>query len=1150
MIHTELHRFTRPWPARILMLASLALASRATAAEPGWHKVAAIDATAPERDGFATAATPYRYSLEEIPAAALPAGAPARAVLFGSTLEFRFAGVQPQAQYQVRANFLSDSDTREEQVEAGDAPLEPRLVLPRNQVLSKSWPVPASALAGGELAVKLTALAGANAVVSALEIWSTDATPLKSPPPLADTVAQMPLPLPRLSPLPVRVAGVSKPTILLNGTWKFNPVAPGLPGSVTSAAAGKWKHIAVPGEWVMEGFTVATNQFACYYRGFDVPRDWAGQRVKLRFDTVHSECKVWVNGQEVGGHEGGFVPFELDITAATKAGANTLVVAVRSESLADVLASATQYAGHPLGGITRKVTLFAVPQLNLAAQAITTSFDAGFQNATLGVRWAIANESAADATQAALALSLNGPDGKPVVLPTAKLALPVIRAGQTLTQEVAIPVPAPKQWDTEHPYLYTLRTELQGVGGASELIAQRFGFRQVEVRGQQVLVNGHPIKLHGVCRHETHPLLGRSLTPELWRQDAETFRAANVNYIRTSHYPPAEEFLDACDELGLFVECESPLCWVQHGANTAWGKWNYQDAKFLPYLARANFENVTANRNHPSVILWSLANESHWSPLFAEVNRRVKQLDPSRPTSFHDQCWGDYNAGGSHADIANYHYPGTNGPAKCDAGTRPTLFGEYCHVQTYNQREHYTDPGVRDEWGPRFGEMYDLMYRHPGCLGGAIWSGIDDAFDLPDGQVEGYGCWGVIDGWRRAKPETFHVRKAYSPIRVTTRELPAGAGPLKIAVENRYNFANLGEVRIDWSLGKETGTSRADIAPRNSGEFPITPKHPHPAGETLRLSFTDPRGFVCESVQIPVGQPAPAVAVAQPLKPGRLTLATSDRSYTVTGAEFTCEIDRQTGEIRQATVAGKPVLVGGPVLMVLPMDGGPCTPQDLTQFGPLNPVCQGWKAKSVSATKSDGRVVIRVEGEYAEAAGSYALTIKAEGALELSYNFVSRQAISPRQVGMVFYVARDCDRLAWQRNAEWSDYPNGHIGRPSGEARANPNTASHVIHLASAPKQGWEQDTTALGTADFRSSKSLLVSASLRNGRGRGLVLRSDGSQTARAFVDGGRIGWLIAYVNAGGGEGFFGAHHAADRRPLKNGTLISNTIRLQLTAP
>jgi hypothetical protein len=957
--------------------------------------------------------------------------------------------------------------------------------------------------------------------------------------------------MPRLSPRPLSIAGVSQPLLSLGGEWKFTSQCPEYPGSVGPAILATWRNIQVPGEWVFQGFKVEKERFACYGREFKVPKDWAGRRIKLRFDSVQSECTVWVNGQKVGGHEGGFVPFEMDVTEALKQGTNTLTVAVRNESVSDVLASATQYAGHSLGGITRKVTLFALPQLNLAAQALSTRFvDTNFTDATLHLHLEIDNESAAD-RGATLTFQLFGPDGKlwPLEAEGAGACsfAATVKAGLTEASEHDLPVRAPLPWDTEHPRLYTLRTELKSGGQTSEVLTQRFGFRQVEARGQEVFVNGHPIKLHGVCRHETHPLMGRSLTPDLWRKDAEIFRAANVNYIRTSHYPPPEEFLDACDELGLFVECEAPLCWVGLW-NDAWKQWDYRDAKFLPALTQANLENVIANRNHPSIILWSLANESRWSLLFAQVLDRVKQLDPTRLTSFHDQCWGGENAGGSQADVANYHYPETNGPALCDKGTRPTLFGEYCHVETYNQREVFTDPGVRDQWGPRFAEMYDLMYRHPGCLGGAIWSGIDDVFDLPDGQVEGYGFWGVIDGWRRAKPETFHVKKAYSPVRVLTRQLPVDQKQVKIALENRYNFANLSETRIEWTLGHDRGTVAADIAPRRAGEMILALKHEPRAGQVLHLRFTDPRGFVCEEVQLPVGAAARPVPHAKPLKPGKLGLKTTAAIFNVTGPGFSCEINRQTGQLESVSVSGRPVLAGGPALMALPLTVDSAAPVDLTQFGPLNTPCQGWSPRSVTAAENgDGSIVIRAEGSYTNFEGKWSLRITSTGELELQYDFTIQNALNPRQAGMVFYVARECDTLSWERLTPWSAYPKDHIGRPVGSAKANPNEARHIIHLDAAPRNPWSLDTTALGTADFRSTKEHIFAASLRGPGGREVAVVSDGAQSARAFVDGARIGWLIARLNTGGGDGFFSAHHRADRRPLKAGGHIADTIRLQL---
>ena len=575
-------------PGRCLKLIGLAVlmltVTFRTAADEAWHKVAIIDAERPGAGGYIQSGSTYRYSTTEIPISVMPAGDARRGVLFAAQLGFGFHGLQPNARYQVRATFLSDSADRDMEVRAGNTVLEPRLALPKHEVLARTWDVPSKEISTGDLQLTFTKVDGANAVVSSLEVWSTDAAQLQSPPSLTERLAQTVVPAPRFLPLPATPAM----RVSLNGWWKFNPVLPEIPTAISAAEAAKWKTIQVPGEWVMQGFKVETNRFAGYFREFQVPKNWQGRRIKLRFDTVHSVAKVWVNGREVGGHEGGFVPFELDVTDAARPGKNMLVVGVKSESLSDVLASATQYATHPLGGITRKVTLFAVPQVNVAALAVTTEFDHDFKDATLKLRLEIANESDAEARSSSVVLKLQAPGGREVAIHPAETKFPAIGAHQTLVRDISIPVIAPKQWDPEHPNLYTVQVELRNGNAVEEQVSQRFGFRQVEVRGNQFFVNGHVVKLRGVCRHEVHPLLGRSLTPELWRRDAELYAAGNCNFIRTSHYPPAEEFLAACDEVGLMVECEAPLCWVNHDANSNWQNLNYLDPELFPYLLRAN----------------------------------------------------------------------------------------------------------------------------------------------------------------------------------------------------------------------------------------------------------------------------------------------------------------------------------------------------------------------------------------------------------------------------------------------------------------------------------------------------------------------------------------------------------------------------------
>ncbi len=955
--------------------------------------------------------------------------------------------------------------------------------------------------------------------------------------------------LPLLTPRPLLTTDMPAPMMSLNGIWLFHSEFLTAMQDSCPDQESMWSPISVPSEWVMQSYSVKPGTYAAYRHSFDLPADWAGKRIKLRFDGVHSVCRVWVNGSGVGGHEGGFTVFEFDITKQVKPGSNTITVAVKSESIADTLASATQYAAHQLGGITRKVTLFAVPPLHLASFLTNTLFDRSFRHADLIVNMGLVNEALQAASPAQVVLELFDPSGKKVPTGPAAAALGSLSGGELVHRSVSIRVADVKKWDPEHPHLYVLKVHLRQNGQFVETLEQRIGFRQIAARGNRVFVNGQPVKLHGVNRHEVHPTLGRSLTPELWRKDAELFRAANVNYIRTSHYPPAEEFLDACDELGIFVECEAALCWVQHGANEKWKEWNYRDDRFLAYLLRANLENVAANRHHPSIIIWSLANESYWSPSFARVLDTVRRMDPSRLTSFHDQCWGQYNNGGSKAHVAVYHYPGEDEPRRCNQESRPVLFGEYTHVETYNRQEGVTDPGIRDNWGGPFERMYDLVYRNPGCLGGAIWAGIDEIFYLPDGQTCGYGPWGIIDGWRRPKPEYWHVKKSYSPVRVIERKRRrlVANGVLNVPLENRYDFTNLSEVGISWSIGDERGKASVDVRPHQEGRLTIRPKQLPLTGSRLKLTFTDPRGFVCENEELPIGA-AERPTEAPECKTPVAALDSTATCYIVRGEDYVCEIDRATGRIVRADAKGKGVLAGGPDLMILPLQSGECLPNHRSDIPPLNTTCTGWRQKSIQAEiLKGGAVRILSEGLYAEAEGSSRLTFHGDGEIIVAYSFRALQEVNPRQWGVVFYTPLAIDSLSWKRDGQWTTYPPDHIGRRSGSAVAHPEPRD-IATMFRVPRGSWSADANELGTNDFRSTKSSLIWVSLLSADGHGIFLPSYSPGAVRAFVDSERIGLLVAGFNTGGGEQFFGPHYARERKPLKKGDMITGKFTLTLT--
>jgi beta-galactosidase len=956
-------------------------------------------------------------------------------------------------------------------------------------------------------------------------------------------------PVVRYTVRPAEVDGIASPILSLNGAWSFHPAPPKGFEKLTEKNARGFKPIEVPGDWTMQGFSVKPWTAAGYLRTVAIPADWKGARIILRSDGAQSLVTFWVNGQFAGIHEGGFTAFEFDVTELCRPGAaNTVAAAVQNESTADILASGTQYASYQFGGLTRKVTLFAVPALHIADVDVATQVFEDGRSAAVRIDFAVINASGLATAGASLDLILAGPDGRKVL--SHSHSVPALGRGATNRHSIYRPVDGASLWESEHPRLHTLALELRADGRLLERAVRRVGFREIEVAGTRLFVNGRAVKLRGINRHEAHPLSGRSLTPELWRKDAELFRAANMNYIRTSHYPPAEEFLDACDEMGLFVECEAPLVWVQHGANETWKTEDPADPKFLSYIKRAVAETIAFNRRHPSIVFWSLANESGWSPHFAAAAEMAWAMDPTRPRTFHDQAYGGYNNRGSEAvPIANYHYPGPQGPdlAVSLRLPRPLLYGEYCHLNCYNRAELAADPGLRDEYGRGFARMWEKVFGSAEVIGGAIWSGVDDVFLLPSGKATGYGEWGPIDGWRREKPEYWHIKKSYSPVRIGPDRVaaPAPGRPIVLQVENRHDFTDLGECRIDWRIGGESGRAAIELAPRSNGILRVRPKTADLSGKTLRIDVTSPRGFLIDSHEIAVGDVAPPVPPFRPTVAGSgpVELEEDSARITVRGSGFRWTFDRSTGAVIEAEAGGFPVLTGGPVLMLLQQTSGACTTDFRLDVEPYNDVCRGWKAESVSAAKGADGAAVTVTGAYAEAAGWYAVRIDGSGRAAFSYEFKVKARTDPRQYGLVVYLPRALDTLSWSRRAQWTVYPENHIGRPVGTATAL--SPDHAGVFRRPPAWDWKDDQNALGSNDFRSTKANLLWAVLSSASGQGLMLTSDGRQAARAFLDRDRVGWLIADLSTGGGDIFFAPHHRMDDRPLAAGDTIKGSFVL-----
>ncbi|QKJ31847.1 beta-galactosidase [Mucilaginibacter mali] len=936
--------------------------------------------------------------------------------------------------------------------------------------------------------------------------------------------------IPRLSPRPSSVAGVAQAQLSLNGKWGFRLMG------------GKPSTINVPGEWAMQGFTVNEGETAVYTRKFNIPAGWNGNCIKLRFDGVSSYAVVKVNGVKAGEHEGSFAAFEIDITKQLKPANNILEVDVQANTISDRLGRTSQYAAHTVGGILRNVRLFVLPGQNISLHNITTTFDSEFKKATLNASTLVTNENG-EAVTAQMDYTLTDAGGN-VVLHKLSAVAPIKGANASVGFNTSLAIDQPQQWNPEHPYLYHLKNTLVINGKPTESVTQRVGFRQVEVKGNLLYVNGKVVKLRGVNRHSVHPLTGRSVSAGLDRKDAILFRDANCNYIRTSHYPPSEEFLDAADELGLFVESEASLCWVTKGTAPIWKDWDVTDPRYLPYLIVANVENVQAGRNHPSIIMWSLANESGWSPFFEKAQQVVKALDPSRPTTFHDQCWGTANNQHSTADIAVYHYPGTHETAMADTMKRPVLFGEYAHISCYNRRELLSDPGIHSTYGKPLQQMYDSIYYHPGSLGGAIWAGIDDTFHLGDGRIVGYGPWGIIDGWRRLKPEYWGTKKAYSPIRITNVTWPAaGQQNMLISLENRYDFTSLKDINIMANVNGKAIRLSSNIGPHGKGQISI----PLNGAQKVHVTFVDPRGFIAdeENYELPHQQPIAKSVSAN------WTVAEQDNTWLVSRKNVSYIINKRTGLINSAKKGGEEILTQGPAWCMVPMsndDGG--KPGGVTYQNEIYPIkvypVNLLFASKVAVSKQSNAVQFAVDINYTDCKGKITYTFAPDGKLDVRYEVTySKADISPYQYGMVMQLPPSFNKVNWQRQGEFSTYAENDQSRASGTAMLNAKRTNGVEPWRVSPAVDWKDDANEMGSNDFRATKRDISSSSLQDAKGNKVTIISNNKQASRSWLQDKQINWLIADYYNNGSERFYAAPFTNDRIKVAANTTLKGGLTL-----
>jgi hypothetical protein len=870
---------------------------------------------------------------------------------------------------------------------------------------------------------------------------------------------------PLIPPLPESVSGVANPRIPVATGWRYT-TAP-LPSFWTTATdTSSWGEISVPGEPALQGHTVPSGTGCAYSVKVAVPADFAGRKIMLRFDGVYSFTRLWVNGTAVRTHDGGFTTWYADITSLVTPGAQatvTLGVTDRPDSIS----GQSEYAKHTIGGILRDVTLVALPVSPLTRLHADTTFDASYTNATLTVTVAAALAAGKSGT---VDLRLTDAAGRSVRLTPSRITL----SATTPQASAAILVKAPLKWDAEHPNLYTLRATFTS-DGVTQTVSRAIGFRQVKVEGNQLLVNGKPVHLLGVCHHSMTATHGRSADAAMEEQAVRLYKEANCNLIRTSHYPPTTALLEAADRIGMYVEEEAPVCFQYHTVD---------DPAYTDQYMTQFAEMIERDRSHPSVIEWSVGNESGMGRNFAAENTYAHEVDPSRPTVFEDV---QQRNGGDQTDIYAGHYPNL-GNANGN-WYQPIQYGEFAHVACYNTGTLKADPGVRDFWGHSIDKFAEKFRTTSGVVGGAIWAAIDEVFNLPSGPV-GYGEWGVIDLWRRPKPEFWLTKKAFSPVRIADGVLqgltPGAAIP--VPVQNWYDHTDLGELTVTWRIGTRSGTlTDVRVPARQAGTLTV-PAGAWASGDTLQLTFRRGSALVDDYRLWLNTRKAPPLAA-----PGGATPAVQETpdTITVSGVDtpFTVVFDKQIARLTEATAGDEKVLSGGPDLVL------------------SRAVPGRWTGTSATVTTTGGQAVVTLTGRFGTLNTTIEVSVDGRGLLTTTYTIANPPSEALTDVGIRYTLSSRTDTLTWDRDAQWTAYPDDHIGRPTGTAVRT--RAAGADAYRTRPTWPWAQDThsyflsgkdsAAHWTNGFRSAKANVRLAKATAGTsGPGVQVESDGRDSVR----------------------------------------------------
>ena len=711
---------------------------------------------------------------------------------------------------------------------------------------------------------------------------------------------------------------------LLSGDWRFrwvkNPFA--VPSGFEQPGyddAG-WDILPVPSNWQVVGANENrpydrplfsnikypfkadpphvphdANPTGLYRRRFEVPAGWQGSNVLVHFAGVQSAYYVWLNGQKIGYHEDGFTPGEFDLTSRLRPGTNVLTVEVIDYSDGSYLEDQDYWR---LAGIFRDVYLVAQPLVRLRDFSVRTDLDAAYHDAKLELRVSLENRSGIAVAGHEVVASVLAADGTRIF--SAKLAPEdAVAEGNEVVLKASGTVRAPRLWTAEMPDLYTLVLEHRdGAGNLQEVIAQKIGFREVEIRAGQLLLNGVAITFKGVNRHEFDPDHGRVVSRERMVQDILLMKQHNFNAVRTSHYPNDPLWLELCDELGLYVIDEANI-----ESHELWEKGIYiaDDPAWTNAFVARGVAMVERDKNHPSIILWSMGNETGLGRSFDAMYAAMKAIDPTRPIHYESRNPA-YAPTLSSYDIISTMYPTVEHILDLmnQDTTRPVIICEYAHSMGNGLGDFRTYWDAYDKYPRLQGgftwDWVDQALRHPGPDGRMLWNWVNtiDGANANDG---------LVNADRMPQPELQEARKVLQPVKIEDVDVAAG----RLRLRNAYDFVSLSRLSLSWRLlsdgievrsGKYAGSldigpgkEREIVLPFDVGQIPAR----HEGVLEVSLTLRDDQPWASRGHEVAWEQFAipnrTFVAAAAGTGPSALQVRHEGARVVVEGAGFSASFD-------------------------------------------------------------------------------------------------------------------------------------------------------------------------------------------------------------------------------------------------------------------